>query len=503
MLQDEVYSDSIIPFLKKELKRKVDISGRVTIKGGIYCQNLEIDAGDIFIQKSVFTEEGILIKGKKGGMVWFNSPVACNHSILVEERGEMLVRFGKTIKSSSINLYNTIVYGNVIGDSIILKNSVVLGGVFCKNKLTIDNSIVGTYHCNELIHHNNMGILFPMAISDKQPELSENVFMVIPGSFSNGNPGALYKLGKEDFYPLFKNGEKQYVFSNTLKIFDIRSYYLNLQENIERLFDATTRIFESTDNVKDTYLEFDNKYFEIIRSNFKQLSNKGVWSDFMSVENEIVKEYFDSYRSAENIDVKYNISNSASSAEILAEPVDSKLESTSEENIIIKEQTKIDTLKVDADLICPNCKDDVKDGGLFCENCGEKLNFEKNEVEDIANQSNDNAVDLNIEKIQENENQKNADLSCPNCGDDVIEDASFCENCGEKIYPESQLNESLEKEQNDELDDFLEEDEDSSENKLDPEDRNNLSCINCGAIRLGGSTSLYCTECGHRYITNY
>ena len=182
MLQDEAYSDSVIPFLKKELKRKVDLYGKVELKGGIYCQNLNVDAGDIYVQKSVYVEEGIAIKGKEGGLVWFNSLVNSEHSILVDEKSDMTVRFGNSIRSASINLYNTIVYGNVMGDNVTLKNSVVLGGVISKNKLTIDNSIVGTYHCESLVHYNNIGILYPMAISEEQPELSDNIYMVIPGT---------------------------------------------------------------------------------------------------------------------------------------------------------------------------------------------------------------------------------------------------------------------------------------------------------------------------------
>lgn len=299
MLQDEVYSDSVIPFLKKELKRKVDLYGKVELKGGIFCQNLDVDAGDIFVQKSVHVEEGISIKGKEGGLVWFNSPVNSEHSILVDEKSDATVRFGKSVRSASINLHNTIVYGNVLGDNVTLKNSVVLGGVFSKNKIVIDNSIVGTYHCNSLVHYNNFGILYPMAISEERPELSKNIYMVVPGSSINGDKGGIYKLGEEDFYPLFVDGKKQYVFSNTLKIFDLNSFQENLQDSIERLFDATTKNIDDIDNVKKNYADFDNRYFDIINSNFK-ISKKKLWSDFMQLDKKVVDEYFNADNKTED-----------------------------------------------------------------------------------------------------------------------------------------------------------------------------------------------------------
>ncbi|MCK7469219.1 MAG: hypothetical protein MZU91_14585 [Desulfosudis oleivorans] len=84
MLGNEVYSDSIIPF-REELKRKVDIHGKVLLKGGIFCHNLDIEGEDIFIQKSVYSEESILIKGNHKGIIWFNSPVSAGQSILVDE----------------------------------------------------------------------------------------------------------------------------------------------------------------------------------------------------------------------------------------------------------------------------------------------------------------------------------------------------------------------------------------------------------------------------------
>ena len=80
---------------------------------------------------------------------------------------------------------------------------------------------------------------------------------------------------------------------------------------------------------------------------------------------------------------------------------------------------------------CPNCGNDVPQNALFCNNCGCKISKEA--------QSN---------------------KKCPNCGSFVPQDALFCNNCGCKI----------------------------------PEEPKGRRCSNCGKPLAEGS--LFCASCG-------
>lgn len=409
MLQDEIYDDSIIPFLKKELNRTVNLHGNVVLGGAIYCQNLEVFGGNIFVKKSVYAEEALTIKGEEGGMVWFNSPVNAEHSILVDEKCEMRVRFGKTVRSQSINLYNTIVYGNVIADNVTLKNSVVLGGVFASKKLQVDNSIVGTYHTPQLMHFNNMGLLYPMAVSDQKPELSEKIWMVVPGSAETGNPGGLYKLGKEDFYPVSLDGEKKYMFSNTMRIFDLRAFYMNMQESIERLFNSSAENIEEIDTARENFSQFDARYFVFIENQFKT-SKKKTWSDFMELDQEVIDEYFglareDDKKEAGEIDREGEMTEEHEHENVTVVDALKEMETAAEEESdeALKTQ-RTETSTTNAEIayantdalgveesaedqpaveetpeiknVCPNCDTENEDSYVFCSECGYKIKNE-------------------------------------------------------------------------------------------------------------------------------
>ena len=73
----------------------------------------------------------------------------------------------------------------------------------------------------------------------------------------------------------------------------------NLQENIERLLDATTRNIADIESVKKNYFDFDKKYLDIINSNFN-LSKKKNWSDFMQLDKKVVDDYFNPGKNAED-----------------------------------------------------------------------------------------------------------------------------------------------------------------------------------------------------------
>ncbi len=289
-LQDEVYPDSVYPFLKNELKRKVDLYGKVQLQGGIYCENLEVDADNVFVGKSVFAEEGINIKGHSGLKAWFHSPVSARHSILVDELSNVRVRFGKTISSKSITLSNSIVYGNVYADYIKLVNSVVLGGVFALEDLQVENCIIGSYSTPRIAVKSNIGLILPMSVSDNPPEFDGKIFTVIPVPLNDEGVPGLYEMGVEDIYPLFEGDRKRYIYSNTLRIFDMKKYEQNLRDNIQKLFAMSTVDLHNFEEIEKGFLEYDSRYFEYIDKQF-DLKIKPAYSSFMEIEDGIINCY--------------------------------------------------------------------------------------------------------------------------------------------------------------------------------------------------------------------
>ena len=373
MLENEIYSDSIIPFLKKELKRKVDIHGKVLLKGGIFCHKLDIEGEDIFIQKSVYSEESILIKGNHDGIIWFNSPVSAGQSILVDEKCHTRVRFAKSIQSKSINLFNSIVYGNVIAENVILKNSIVLGGIFCSQKLETENSIVGTYKCRDINQYGNMGLLYPLAISDNKPEKNNNLYIVIPGTGSKEDAKNIYHITDDDFYTFSNSSGEKHLYSNTLRIFDMKLYYSKMHENLIRLYDNFTRKLDNLDELKGPYTDFDNSYFSIIENGFES-KGKALCSDFMDVTDDTLNEYFGSRQ------IKESASERTESRTETSAGWKQSVQSTESSDTYPDDGPCVASEENELKMICKDCGREYGEEFRFCEDCGTHLSKKESEI---------------------------------------------------------------------------------------------------------------------------
>jgi hypothetical protein len=413
MLENEIYSDSIMPFLKKELNRKVDIHGKVLLKGGIFCHNLEIEGEDIFIQKSVYSEESILIKGNHNGIIWFNSPVSAGQAILVDEKCHTRVRFAKSIQSKSINLFNSIVYGNVIAENVILKNSIVLGGIFCSQKLETENSIVGTYKCRDIKQNGNMGLLYPLALSDNKPEKNDNLFIVIPGTSSAEDAKNIYHITDDDFYTFSKTSGEKHLYSNTLRIFDMKLYYSKMHENLIKLYDSFTRKLENLDELKVPYADFDNTYFSIIENGFTS-TGKALCSDFMDVTDDKLNEYFSGRQVAENAAEGADSRTASSSGWNQSDKSTASSDTSPEDNSgILSESFKIK-------MICKECGREYGEEFRFCEDCGSQLAKKEDPISNPAN--------ADLAQII------NSVIRCHSCGAELPGmDYAFCPECGQAL----------------------------------------------------------------------
>ena len=77
---------------------------------------------------------------------------------------------------------------------------------------------------------------------------------------------------------------------------------------------------------------------------------------------------------------------------------------------------------------CPNCNHEVKEGMLFCQKCGTKMEAAEEQLSSI-----EQAGSLNLVSA--------ASLNCPACGEPFTANQRFCRNCGTKLegYPKEDL----------------------------------------------------------------
>ncbi|MBE0674195.1 MAG: hypothetical protein IH591_06005, partial [Bacteroidales bacterium] len=289
MLSNEIFPDSILPFGRNELQRDVRLTGEVKIEGGIFCKNLDIEGSDVFIQKSVYAEDTISVSLPKPGYVWFNSPVGAGHSILRKDNSEGRLRFSHSVDAKILNLNNTIVYGNIMADNIILNNSIVLGGVFCAGTLEISDSIVGTYNSVDVVQKGKLGIMYPLAISKNKPDINENLYILIPDGFSNGMKN-IYKITQDDFYTFTGEKGKVHLFSNSMRIFDMHKYSSVLLGNLIKLLENNYSEDGKFEQVRNFLSDFDNDYFNVLERGFKPVG-KSLFSEFMKVPEDTIKEF--------------------------------------------------------------------------------------------------------------------------------------------------------------------------------------------------------------------
>lgn len=287
MLNDEVYSNDIIPSLKNEMWRNVDLMGEVQIKGAIFGKNLIIDTKDIFIEKAVYVEDSISINGLENSKLWFNSVVNANNSILVNDNSKTRIRFSNNIKSQVLNISNSIIYGNIYCNEAILNNCVVIGAVFAKNRIELKNSIVGTYKCLNIDLYGNIGIIFPFALSNNEPTVNGNIYNVFPKSFSKNKMIGIYEIDNQEIYRINEENQTKFALSSTLRIFDLSNFYNSIVQNLFDILGLTTMKIEDYQIADKNLKELDDLFFAIIENKFQ--NDEISISNFVNIPQEVLE----------------------------------------------------------------------------------------------------------------------------------------------------------------------------------------------------------------------
>ena len=163
-LKDNLVKTAILPKNSAELDRDINIQGNVVVEGAVYSRNLILDSGPAEFQSAVYAHNELHIKNDAAGTVIFRKAVASSGSIVALLLKAKCV-FGADINASVIKLKNCFVAGSLFANEIQLENTVVLGGCFASKKLTLQNTITGTFNSPEISAGGINYLLYPTAFS--------------------------------------------------------------------------------------------------------------------------------------------------------------------------------------------------------------------------------------------------------------------------------------------------------------------------------------------------
>ncbi|MCL2443472.1 MAG: hypothetical protein FWD13_08430 [Treponema sp.] len=189
-LKDNLVKTAILPKTSGELERDVHIQGNVKVEGAVYARNLILDTGPAEFEGAVYAHHELHIKNDAVDTIYFDKAVASSGSVvalLIKGRGV----FGADINAGSVKLKNCFVAGSIFANEIQLESSVVLGGCFASKKLSLHNSITGTFNSPEVSAGGINYLLYPTA------------FSVEPIAYLPGTE--FYNITLADLGSLFKN----------------------------------------------------------------------------------------------------------------------------------------------------------------------------------------------------------------------------------------------------------------------------------------------------------
>ena len=199
-LKDNLVKTAILPKTSGELERDVHIQGNVKVEGAVYARNLILDTGPAEFEGAVYAHHELHIKNDAVDTIYFDKAVASSGSVvalLIKGRGV----FGADINAGSVKLKNCFVAGSIFANEIQLESSVVLGGCFASKKLSLHNSITGTFNAPEVSAGGVNYLFYPTA------------FSVEPIAYLPGTE--FYNITLADLGSLFKNENEK---PNTGKI---------------------------------------------------------------------------------------------------------------------------------------------------------------------------------------------------------------------------------------------------------------------------------------------
>ncbi|HPY03722.1 MAG TPA: hypothetical protein PK419_10505 [Spirochaetota bacterium] len=164
VLKDNIVKTSILPQKNTELTRNLKLQGNVVIEGGVFSNTIDIENGPAVFKGAVYTNRELHILNTSKDTVIFEKAVASADSVNALLTAGQAV-FGADINAMSVKLKNCFIAGSIFAAEVYLENCVVLGGVFGTKKITLQNTIAGTFNSPEVNMSGIDYLLYPSAFS--------------------------------------------------------------------------------------------------------------------------------------------------------------------------------------------------------------------------------------------------------------------------------------------------------------------------------------------------
>ena len=166
------HAGGVIPGKRSQMWRDVYLKPGASVGGGVFGNNVLVEGGDIEVKGAVYARGGIKVSCDPGDnsqqkSVDFRSTVSAGDSLHIDEHFTGKSRFFADIFSKQINISNAFIRGNLYADSAIIRNSVILGGVFCRNKLTLKNTILSTFRAGKVVLEPELMLFYPFALAEE------------------------------------------------------------------------------------------------------------------------------------------------------------------------------------------------------------------------------------------------------------------------------------------------------------------------------------------------
>jgi len=390
ILQDELYEDSIIPNKVKQLNRDVKIFNNVELKGGIFANNIEIDPGDVYVGKSCYAFDSILITPQKyKGEVWMNSLVSSKNSLVAIGKKNTRVRFANSIQSEKINLTDVVVYGDIFCSDALINNSVILGTVYCKDKLEVCNSIVGSFQVSEYKQTGAVGTLDGIVFFRKKPVLSNDFFNLSLIEFNGKKQNSIFKISPNELRKVHDNTDDESIFilSSSQRLFDMRNFNKIVNSNHQHYIKVNN--VPVTDFIKDRerFNTIEEPLLDFIINKFENTSKLSISnfidipdSELVAFENNIDKSVQNSEQQ-EPIGDERNLHSSSETNRDSVSDSEQKFDTSQKtEDIVIIENIENSMInnpvieKSENRNVCPYCSSEISDASMkFCTHCGKEL----------------------------------------------------------------------------------------------------------------------------------
>lgn len=137
---------AIFPTKVMELNREVYLHDGADVTGALYAHSLYVRGGHVSVSRSVVVKNSLKISLETAGLINFKSSLSVGRSLYIENLSEdNYIRVRGDVHLQNANMKNMIVYGNIYGHHIHLENTAVLGGIFATGRVTVQNSLIGTF----------------------------------------------------------------------------------------------------------------------------------------------------------------------------------------------------------------------------------------------------------------------------------------------------------------------------------------------------------------------